>query len=79
MKNEGFRRGDVFMAELRAWPPSGRHSAYQHWKFLRSHADCCADYVLVKETRLPSDTVPSAAITLSAGREHRPLGANHDD
>ena len=86
MKNEGFRRGDVFMAELRAEPGSVEHGRRPVVILQNNIGNFYAPTLIVapitswsKETRLPSDTVPSAAITLSAGREHRPLGANHDD
>lgn len=62
-----------------AWPPSGRHSAKQHRKSLRTHADRSTDHVPAAETRRPGNAVPGAAIGVPAGREHSPFGADHDD
>ncbi len=91
MTNEGFRRGDVFMAELRAEPGSVEHgrrpvvilqnnigNLYAP-TLIVAHADRRADYVPTAEAWLPGDAVPGASDGVPAGREHCPFGADYDD
>lgn len=86
MKNEGFRRGDVFMTELRAEPGSVEHGRRPVVILQNNIGNLYAPTLIVApitsrpaETRLSGDTVSGASNGVPAGRKHRPLGANHDD
>ena len=88
MTNEGFRRGDVFMAELRAEPGSVEHGRRPVVILQNNIGNLYAPTLIVApitsrpptaEAWLPGDAVSGAANNVPARWEHRPLGANHDD
>lgn len=86
MKKEGFRRGDVFMAELRAEPGSVEHGRRPVVILQNNIGNLYAPTLIVapitsrpRKHGCQATQYPGAADGIPTGWEHCPSGADHDD